>query len=132
MLLKLLREGMGRTIVFVDYVTRPKPVQCSPEDRAQVEKAAQSLSLYQFYACPFCIKTRRAIHRLNLPIPTRDAQNGQEHRAALEAGGGRIKVPCLRIDENGESNWIYESNEIITYLNQRFDPNSLAEELQQH
>ncbi len=132
MLLKLLREGMGRTIVFVDYVTRPKPVQRSPEDRAQVEKAAQSLSLYQFYACPFCIKTRHAIHGLNLPISTRDAQNDQGHRAALEAGGGKIKVPCLRIDENGESTWIYESNEIIAYLNQRFDPNSLAEELQQH
>ena len=131
MILKLLREGLGRTIVFVDYVTRPKPIQRSPEDQAQVEKAAQELSLYQFYACPFCVKTRRAIHRLNLPIETRDAQNDQAHRAALEAGGGNIKVPCLRIDENNESRWLYESNEIIAYLNQRFDPIALAQELQQ-
>ncbi len=26
MLVKALREGLGRLIVFTDYVTRPKPV----------------------------------------------------------------------------------------------------------
>ena len=132
MILKLLREGLGRIIVFFDYVTRPKPMHRSPEEQALVNKAAGRLTLYQFYACPFCVKTRRAIHRLNLPITTRDAQNDPTHRAALEAGGGKIKVPCLRIDEDDESRWLYESNEIIAYLNQRFDPNALAQELQQH
>ena len=131
MILKLLRDGLGRTIVFFDYVTRPKPMHRSPEEQALVNKAAGGLILYQFYACPFCVKTRRAIHRLNLPITTRDARNDPTHRAALEAGGGKIKVPCLRIDENDESRWLYESNEIIAYLNQRFDPNALAQELQQ-
>ena len=41
-------------------------------------------------------------------------------RAALLAGGGKIKVPCLRIEENGESRWMYESNDIIRYLESRF------------
>ena len=132
MILKLLREGLGRTIVFVDHITRPKPLKRSPEDQALVNEAAEELSLYQFYACPFCVRTRRAIHALNLPIPTRDAQNDPEHRAALESGGGKIQVPCLRIDDNGATRWLYESSEIIAYLNQRFEPNALAEELQQH
>lgn len=132
MILKLLREGLGRTIVIVDHITRPKPLQRSHEDQALVNKAAEALSLYQFYACPFCVKTRRAIHGLNLPIPTRDARNDPQHRAALESGGGKIQVPCLRIDDNGATRWLYESSEIIAYLNQRFEPNALAEELQQH
>jgi len=29
-------------------------------------------------------------------------------------------VPCLRIEENGQTTWMYESNTIIEYLNQRF------------
>lgn len=26
-------------------------------------------------------------------------------------------VPCLRIEENGNVKWLYESNDIICYLN---------------
>ncbi|MDT4874859.1 hypothetical protein FQZ97_1101880 [compost metagenome] len=60
------------------------------------------------------------MHRLNLPIALRDAKNDEAHRAALLAGGGKVKVPCLRIEENGESRWMYESNDIIGYLESRF------------
>ncbi|MDT4882527.1 hypothetical protein FQZ97_1184810 [compost metagenome] len=60
------------------------------------------------------------MHRLNLPIALRDAKNDETHRDALLAGGGKIKVPCLRIEENGESRWMYESNDIIRYLESRF------------
>jgi len=28
----------------------------------------------------------------------------------------------LRIDEGDSTTWLYESNDIIAYLNQRFDP----------
>ena len=120
MLLKALREGLGRIIIFIDFITRPKPIQRSEEDQARVDEEAASLSLYQFYACPFCVRTRRAIHRLNLPIQTRDAQNNPVDRQALQDGGGEIKVPCLRIEEEGETRWMYESMDIIEYLEQRF------------
>jgi len=120
MILKLLREGLGRVIVFTDFLTRPKPLQRSTTAQESAEREANHLALYQFYACPFCIRTRRAIHRLNLPIELRDAQKDQQHRADLLAGGGRIKVPCLRIGEGGETRWIYESEDIIAYLDDRF------------
>lgn len=120
MILTLLREGLGRMVVAADLLTRPKPVQRSPEAQRQAEEAARGLSLYQFYACPFCIKTRRALHRLNLPVETRDAQKDPVRRAELQAGGGRIQVPCLRVEEAGEVRWIYESREIIAYLEAHF------------
>ena len=120
MILNALREGLGRAIAFVDVITRPKPLQRAPELQRQVEAQTRDLSLYQFYACPFCIKTRRALHRLNLPVETRDAQHDPVHRAALEAGGGKVQVPCLRIDGQGDTRWLYESKEIIAYLDQRF------------
>ena len=73
MLLKALRNGLGYTIAGIDKLTRPKPIQRSPEEQKKVDEAVSHLSLYQFYGCPFCIKTRRAIARLNLPMTYRDA-----------------------------------------------------------
>ena len=120
LILNALREGLGRAIAFVDVITRPKPLQRAPELQRQVEAQTRDLSLYQFYACPFCIKTRRALYRLNLPVETRDAQHDPVHRAALEDGGGKVQVPCLRIDGQGDTRWLYESKEIVAYLDQRF------------
>jgi glutaredoxin len=126
MLIKMVREGLGRVFVFVDWLTRPRRTERSPEAQAAVDAAARNLSLYQFYACPFCIKTRRALHRLNVPIELRDAQHDPVHRGDLAAGGGKIQVPCLRIDEDGETRWLYESSEIIAYLDDRFGPPASA------
>ncbi len=120
MIVKALREGLGRLVVIVDHLTRPAPIERDPEDQRQVDAGARSLSLYQFHACPFCIRTRRAIHRLNVPIALRDAQHDPRHRADLLAGGGKIQVPCLRIEESSTDRWLYESKAIIGYLEKRF------------
>jgi len=123
MLLKLLRQGLGRLIIFVSFFIPVKKQKRSVQEQQCVDKQTESLSLYQFYACPFCLKTRRAFKRLNLNIKTLDAQNNPA-RAELLNGGGQIKVPCLRIDKKDETIWMYESNDIIKYLEQRFDENS--------
>lgn len=120
MILKLIREGLGRTVALVDQLTRPEPLQRDPEAQQAVNAATASMSLYQYFACPFCIKTRRAMHRLNLTIELRDAQNDSTHRQALAEQGGKIQVPCLRIDEDTGSRWIYESDAIIALLEERF------------
>jgi glutaredoxin len=129
MLLKLFREGLGRAVAFVDQVTRPTPMERSPEAQAAVAQAVSGMALYQYFACPFCIKTRRALHRLNLPIELRDAQNDPVHRAALGGEGGRIQVPCLRIDSDEGTEWMYESTDIISYLEGRFGAETPAEQV---
>jgi len=123
MLLKLLREGLGRLIIFISFFIPIKSQSRSAEEQQCVDKATTSMSLYQFYACPFCLKTRRAFKRLGLNIETRNAQKGPG-RAELLAEGGAIKVPCLRIDNGKETIWMYESSEIIQYLEQRFGETS--------
>lgn len=122
LLLKMLREGLGRVIVFADWVSRPSKLKRSPEQQAQVLSEAQGLALYQFYACPFCIKTRRALHKLNLSVETRDIRKNGDYRQELADKGGKVKVPCLRIENAGDVNWLYESKDIINYLNGRFGP----------
>lgn len=120
MLVKLIREGLGRVIIFGDWVSRPRPLKRSPQAQGAVNKASSSLALYQFRACPFCIKVRRTAHKLNVPVALRDAQNDPVYRSELAEQGGRIKVPCLRIAEGDNVRWLYESDDINAYLTQRF------------
>jgi len=120
MIVKALREGLGRLIVFVSFVTRPKKMTRSNDEQAVVNKQVASMALYQFYACPFCVRVRREMHRLNLPLETRDAKNNPTFRQELLEGGGKIKAPCLLIEEDGQRTWLYESKAIIAYLNKTF------------
>ena len=120
LLIKALRIGLGQLIVFIDWITRPRKLKRAPEAQAAVEQSAAGLALYQFHACPFCVKTRRTLHKLNVPVALRDAKNNVQDRQELEQQGGKIKVPCLRIEEHGQSTWLYESKAIIAYLNERF------------
>lgn len=112
MLLKLFRNALGHLVIFISLFIPIKKITRSREDQKCVDNATASLSLYQFYACPFCLKTRRAFKRLGLNIQTIAAQN-EPARAELLAGGGQIKVPCLRIETKDEVIWMYESSEII-------------------
>lgn len=120
MLMKALRVGLGQLIVLGDAVSRPRPQPRSEQGQATVVQEAARLSLYQFHACPFCVKTRRALHRLNVPMTVLDAKNDPAARERLLAGGGKVKVPCLHIQEDNQSRWLYDSNAIIAYLEQRF------------
>ncbi|MCE2570515.1 glutaredoxin family protein [Motilimonas eburnea] len=123
--MKLIRWLLGRIILLVNALTPPKSLQRTPERQQQVDKQTQSLALYQFEACPFCVKVRRQIKRLGLGIELRDAKNDLQHQAELQAGGGRVKVPCLRIDQRNEQGeiqtiWMYESSDINAYLAKEF------------
>jgi len=126
MLLKLLREGLGRLVILISFFIPVKKTRRSAEDQKCIDQATSSMSLYQFHACPFCLKTRRALKRLGLNIELRNAQKNPG-RAELKAGGGQIKVPCLRIDNaDGTSSWMYESSEIIQFLEQKFSEHGSA------
>lgn len=121
MVLKIVRNALGLVIVSADVLTRWSRVKRPPQLQAQVDEASSQMTLYHFFACPFCVKTRRAIHKLNLNITKRSAAQGSVHREELIAGGGKVQVPCLHIQHaDGKDEWMYESKQIIGYLNQRF------------
>jgi len=120
---RILRLVLTPFMLLGEKLTTPKGLVRSAEQQALADEASKQLALYQFNACPFCMKVRKEIARLGLNIETRDAQHDSEHRAALEAGGGRVKVPCLRIhQDDGSDRWLYESAEIKAWLQERFEP----------
>lgn len=119
MFLKFARNALGLIIVFFDWLTRPKAAARDAAQQVRAQNAVQGHSLYQLYACPFCVKTRRAIHQLGIKLDARDINKHSQYRNDLENEAGRVKVPCLRIDDGGTTQWMYESNDIIAYLQQR-------------
>lgn len=117
---KLLRLVLTPIVLFVDWVTTPKGVVRPAQQQQAIDTQTKNLTLYHFKACPFCIKTRRAVKRLSLNIEIRDAQKNPQARQELLQGGGEVKVPCLRIDNGGgKITWMYESSDIIDYLREK-------------
>ncbi|WP_432696160.1 glutaredoxin family protein [Marinobacterium sp. YM272] len=120
---RLLRRLLMPFMLIYAALSKPKPISRDEKAQAQVNDDCRNLTLYQFATCPFCIKVKKEVHRLALPIGMANVQKDADARQALEQGGGRVKVPCLKIEhEDGRTEWMYESKEINSYLQQRFAP----------
>lgn len=83
------------------------------------DRPSQPLELYEFEACPFCRKVREALSMLDLeahiyPCP----RGGQRYRPEVARMGGKAQFPYLRDPNTGRS--MYESDEIIDYLYERY------------
>ena len=118
---KTLRVVLGPFMLLWEVLSRPRALVRQPALQASVDRQCQDLILYQFATCPFCIKVRKEMHGLALPIARRDAQHNAQNRAELLQGSGATKVPCLRITEaNGSVRWLADSSAIIGYLRERF------------
>ena len=82
----------------------------------------EGLTLYHFASCPFCVRVRLAARKLGLVLAERNIHRDPGARDELMHGGGKTQVPCLRIEdaEGGAPVWMYESGEIVQYLESRF------------
>ncbi|MFJ7565350.1 glutathione S-transferase N-terminal domain-containing protein [Herminiimonas sp. NPDC097707] len=118
---KLVRLILGPFMLLHEQMTKPKGLVRAAADQARVDAECRQLALYQFSTCPFSIKVRQELRRLALKVELRDAQHSTENRQTLLTQGGSSKVPCLKItDEEQKTRWLYDSREIIAYLQQRF------------
>jgi glutaredoxin len=119
--MKLIRIIVGKLLVFLNFLTFPAQGSRPEDKQREIEQELKALCIYEFHFCPFCIKLRRSLRRLNLPISLRDAKNDQQFRAELLKFGGKIQVPCMRIeDTDGNVKWMYESSDISTYLERTY------------
>ena len=116
----IIRGLLGSLILFMNWVFTPRAVRRPADAQAAIDEQTHSLTLYQYKACPFCVKVRRAMKRQSLNIQTRDAKRSDSAKQELLAGGGLLKVPCLRIEDSGDVCWMYDSKDIIEYLENKF------------
>lgn len=115
----IIRWILGRIILLLNFVFAPKKRHRPLAEQQKIDAQTQALTLYQYPACPFCVKVRRAMRRQGLNIQTLDAKKSP-HKDELTTQGGKQQVPCLRIEQGDKVQWLYESKDIISYLDQRF------------
>ncbi|SHJ87734.1 glutaredoxin family protein [Halomonas caseinilytica] len=116
----LIQTLLAPVVWVAEKLGTRREVVRDESEQARTDQACESLALYQFWSCPYCVRVRRELTRLALTIEIRDIRLDPEHRRALLEGGGKAQVPCLRIEEGGETRWLYESSDIIGYLRRRF------------
>ena len=119
--MNLIRWFLGKLILFINLLTLPKPIIRKKIDQDAIDKKTKHLTIYQFEACPFCVKVRRFVRKNSLKINLKDAKNNKVFKSQLINGGGKHKVPCLKIERlNSKTKWLYESTEIIKFLKKEF------------
>ena len=120
--MELIRYVVGRILLLANFLTRPKPAIRSQVEQDEIDAAMSGMSLYQFSACPFCVKVRRHMRRRSINIELRDARDNIEIKNELVREGGKHMVPCLRIETDAENvKWLYESNDICIFLDSELD-----------
>lgn len=119
--MSVIRFILGKLILLLNWVFTPRGLQRTTAAQEEINRQTAALTLYQYQACPFCVKVRRAMKRQTLNIEIRDVKRSDDAKEELLAGGGLLKVPCLRID-NAEAGvqWMYESGDIISFLESKF------------
>ncbi len=84
------------------------------------------LALYYSPTCPFCHRVLNALQGMGFApdldaadaggIALKDKSQDQAIEQELIAGGGKKTVPCLRIERDGNVEWLYESLDIIAFI----------------
>lgn len=83
-------------------------------------KLIQDHRLYHSTFCQYCLLVRIHLWWRGLKIPLANIYTNADHYADLDTFGGKPQVPCLRIDnQNGDVRWLYESSEILNYIDAR-------------
>tara|TARA_B110000008_G_C16403593_1_gene336763 strand:+ start:107 stop:478 length:372 start_codon:yes stop_codon:yes gene_type:complete len=114
--MKIVRWVIGRVIIFFDFMFTPKSKVRDTSSQDLVNKITKHYKLYQYNACPFCVKVRRFLKREAINIELIDAKNDLFKKKLIK-NGGMLKVPCLRVSSKKKQvEWIYESNEIIDFI----------------
>lgn len=116
-----IRKALDSFLSLFDWLHRPKPIERSEEECRKLSKATSGLALYDYKGCVASRKTRHEIRRLNIDIERRDIGKCSIHQDSLLAEFGKLKAPCLRIEEKGEVQWISEPEKILYFLHDRFD-----------
>jgi len=80
----------------------------------------EPLTLYNMEGSPYCRKVRESLSELDLEYVVRNLAKGSPKRKELAEQGGKVQVPYL-IDPNSGTA-MYESDDIVSYLETRYGP----------
>ena len=106
-------------------------IQRAAAEQQKADRLANSLTLYSLNSCSYSRKVQRHLHHLNVNITVKNLKRCHIYQKELLAGGGRAQVPCLRIENAQGSKWLYESDDIMRYLDKKFMPKDALATIEQ-
>lgn len=106
-------------------------VERTAAQQQKAERLANSLTLYTLNSCPYSAKVTRHLNQLNIDVTVKNLKRCHIYQKELLAGGGRAQVPCLRIESSQGCKWMYESDDILRYLDKKFLPKGHMAALEQ-
>ncbi len=77
------------------------------------------ITLYINPSCPFCRKTVEVAKAVGAPLTLKDVHDSGVSEELVRLGG-RKQMPYMTDDESDVA--MYESDAIMAYLHQKFDP----------
>lgn len=106
-------------------------VERTAAQQQKADRLANSLTLYTLNSCPYSAKVTRHLNQLNINVTVKNLKRCHIYQKELLVGGGRAQVPCLRIESSQGCKWMYESDDILMYLDKKFLPKGQVEALKQ-
>lgn len=74
-------------------------------------------ALYYYDSCPYCQRVLHALPNLKVDVEKRNVKNEPQWHQEKLAATGSSQVPCLKItDDSGKEQWMFESADIIRFL----------------
>jgi glutaredoxin len=83
---------------------------------SEVTPGYEGLTLYHRKTCPFCRYVASYLKSKQLVLATRDITMRAAYAEELIKQGGKRQVPCLRIEQGSKVKWLYESADIVAYI----------------
>lgn len=115
--MRIIRFILGRIILFLDWITSPNPKKITSSEKERIDCFTRGMIMYEFKACPFCVRVRRFMKKNNISVDIKDARRNLSYADELISGGGKLQVPCLYISKDGNNpQWLYESKDIIDFF----------------
>ena len=100
----------------VDFFVRPYLKRIAQKSN-RPRRVLSDLNLYSMKISPYVFRVRKYIATQNIEIELKDILESQVHFEELIRHGKVDQVPCLKI---GASEYLYESKDIVRYLEKSF------------
>lgn len=116
------RQLKGVTLGVINRILPAKPLEWSQEQRSLIDRESRRMQLYFCRRCPSSVQVRRSCDRFGLHMVEKDVGRVNSYRNELINGGGQSRVPCLRLDLDNKTTWLYGHRSIVEYLETRYCP----------
>ena len=116
----IIRAILRFLLLLGDKLSPVKKIPLTEEQQQKIDQLSQNMVLYHYPACPFCLKVTRKMRALGMNVEKRDPRI-EPYKTELLEGGGELQVPCLKIGNGDKAMWMYESAEIIFFLEGEFE-----------